>query len=294
MTAASCQILVTGSSGFVGMALVSKLAEKGYSVTGLDIQDGIDITDWDQIKETRNFQTIIHLAARTSAPRSLDNPEEFFRNNIDGTLNILELSRMRGAKFIFAGSYVYGVPRYLPVDEKHPVSPHNPYAQSKLVSEELCRRYHRDFGLPVVILRFFNLYGLGQRGDFLVPRILDGLGRGEIRLRDPAPRRDFLCIDDALAAYLKALEYKGSGCEIFNIGYGRSVSVNEVAELAVRLSGRPVPISYDHRSRPDEIADTVADTRKAGRLLGWSARTSIDTGLREVLEAANLVVRSHH
>ena len=279
------KVLVTGSDGFLGKALTKRLTEQGYSVKGLDLKQGTDVADWDQVKKLRGFQTIIHLAAKTFIPSSFNQPRVFYRSNFLSTVNILELSRINKAKVIFASSYVYGYPNYVPIDENHPTAAHNPYSESKLLAEKLCRGYHRDFGLQMIILRAFNLYGLGQRKEFLIPHLLESMKKGKILLGEPEYKRDYVYLDDAVEAYMKAVEYEPEGLEIFNIGYGKSYSVRELVDLVKNCWGENVPVRYDENKRKGEVPDAVADIRKAKRILGWQPRIDIETGIRKLIQS---------
>ena len=124
---------------------------------------------------------------------------------------------------------VYGQPHYIPIDEEHPLQPTNPYARSKILGEELCRAYNTDFGVKCIILRPFNIYGVGQGKDFLIPSIIAQLRYGKIELKDPAPKRDFIYILYVIYAYIKAGEFSGD-FDVFNIGYGKSYSVKEITK----------------------------------------------------------------
>lgn len=279
------KVLVTGSSGFLGRALTKRLKEQGYSVKGLDIKEGTDIADWGRIKYLRGFQVIIHLAAKTFIPSSFKQPRIFYWNNLLSTVNILELSRINKAKFVFASSYVYGYPKYLPIDEKHPTAGHNPYSESKLLAEELCRGYQRDFGIQMIIMRAFNIYGPDQKKEFLIPHILGSLRRGRVFLGDPEYKRDYVYLDDAINAYVKAIEYEHEGLEIFNIGYGKSYSVRELVDLAKNYYGKDVLVQYDKDKRKGEIPDAVADNRKARNILDWQPRIDIETGIRKLIQS---------
>jgi UDP-glucose 4-epimerase len=279
------RILVTGSSGFVGRNLVEELKRHNVEVVTLtDLKaKRVDIRDWKKIKEIRNIDIVYHLAAITSVPFSFENPGETYEVNVLGTLNILELCRLCNVeKIVFASSYVYGQPEYMPIDEKHPLQPTNPYARSKILGEELCRAYNMDFGLKCIILRPFNIYGVGQNKNFLVPSIIAQLRYGKIELKDSAPKRDFIYISDVIDAYIKAGEFKGD-FEVFNIGYGESYSVNEITEKIVQLYGKDIKINYKNERRKNEIMDTVADVRKAKEKLSWEPSVNIDTGLKSML-----------
>jgi len=276
-------VLVTGSSGFIGSALTRRLAAERVPAVGLGL--GIDLAEWDQIKNLTGFNAVIHLAARTDLASAYQDPRGFLRNNFLAALHALELARLNHARFILASSYVYGIPQYLPIDEVHPTSGLNPYMASKLMAEDLCAGYQRDFGVPVVVLRIFNAIGPGQKGDFLFPKILRGLAEGRISLGDPRPRRDFVYIDDVVDACIAALAWSDSAFEAFNIGSGSSISVEQAVDMVVRLNGRVSAVEYETPSKPPETPDTVADIRKAARLLRWSPRVAMEDAIRRMLEA---------
>ena len=283
------RVLVTGSSGFVGKNLVEELKRQDAKVLTLTDHDGrrIDIRDQQRvngiINEIRNIDIIYHLAAITSVPFSFENPGETYEVNVIGTLNILELCRLCNTeKIVFASSYIYGQPQYMPIDEEHPLQPTNPYARSKILGEELCKAYNTDFGVKCIILRPFNIYGAGQNKNFLIPSIIAQLQYGKIELKDPAPKRDFIYISDIIEAYINAEEFKGN-FEVFNIGYGKSYSVKEITEKIVQLYGKDVKINYKNERRKNEIMDTVADIRKAKEKLSWEPSVNIDAGLKSML-----------
>jgi nucleoside-diphosphate-sugar epimerase len=272
-------VAVTGSSGFVGSHLVKKLSELNVRVIGLDIRDGVDLTDWTQIRDLPPFDTMIHLAAKIFVPAAYENPREFYYINIGSTINALEICRTHEAKMVFASSYVYGQPKYLPIDEAHPVSVFNPYCRSKVVGESLCEGYHRDFGIRVLMLRAFNLYGPGQDKRTVIPSIIDQAETGRILLKDPQPRRDFVYIDDMVDAYVKAIQYEATSFETFNIAGGTSYSIKQIAETIARRVGDNIKVEFTGERRKNEVMDTVADITKAKKLLAWQPKTGIEEGI---------------
>jgi UDP-glucose 4-epimerase len=283
------RVLVTGSSGFVGKNLVEELKRRGAEVLTLTYHDGrrIDIRDQQRVmgitNEIRNIDIVYHLAAITSVPFSFENPWETYEVNVLGTLNILELCRLCNAeKIVFASSYVYGQPQYMPIDEEHPLQPTNPYARSKILGEELCRAYNTDFGVKCIILRPFNIYGVGQSKNFLIPSIIAQLRYGKIELKDPEPKRDFIYISDVIDAYIKAEEFNGD-FDVFNIGYGKSYNVKEIVDKIIQLYGKDVKVKYSGERRKNEIMDTVADIKKAKEKLCWKPSVEIDNGLGNLL-----------
>ena len=271
--------VVTGSSGFVGKRLVRRLVDAGHEVVPLDIAEGVDLTRREHLAEIPAFDCAFHLAARTFVPDSFQNPFNFYFSNVVSTLNMLELCRKYKARFVYTSSYVYGAPQYLPVDENHPVVAHNPYAQTKLIGEELCRAYWRDFSISSCILRPFNIYGPDQKGDFLIPSIIQQAKQGRIILKDPRPRRDFVYVDDVVSAYLACMEQSGTETEVFNIGSGESIAVTEVAQTVAKQFPS-VEIVFTGEQRPNEVLDTVADITKARDLLNWKPNVFFEKGIQ--------------
>jgi UDP-glucose 4-epimerase len=284
-------ILITGGLGFIGSYLATELRREGANVITIDAQDedAIDIRDWNKVRDfgskLSELDTVYHLAALMFVPYAFENPKVVYEVNILGTLNILELCRLKNVnKLIFASSYVYGHPVYLPVDEEHPVNPTNPYARSKVIGEALCKAYHDDFGLNCVILRMFNVYGEGQHDKYLIPSVFKQIVTGRIELMDPEPRRDFLYISDAVEAYINAGEYNKSNFDVFNIGYGVSYSVDNIVKRTTETWGGEIKITYTHLRRKQEIMDVVADIRKAKAELGWNPKVSLEEGINRCAE----------
>jgi UDP-glucose 4-epimerase len=276
------RILVTGNSGFVGRNLIGELEKHNVQIITLTDHEGhrIDVRDWQKIKEIDDIDVVYHLAARTYVPFSFENPRETYEVNVLGTLNLLELCRLREVeKMVFVSSYVYGQPRYLPIDENHPVQPTNPYMKSKVLGEELCRAYNIDFGVKCIILRPFNIYGPSQNGDFLIPFITSQLQTGKIELKDSEPKRDYIYVSDLISALIEAGKFNGD-FEIFNMGYGKSYSVKEIVDRIVKLYGKDIKIKYKEERRKNEIMDVVADIGNARAKLGWEPRVSFEEGLK--------------
>lgn len=308
------RISITGENGFVGRHLVNALKELNSEVILPKDLNGKspDIRNQDlvrsSIEKLGDIDMIYHLAAKTSVNSSYENPIATYETNILGTLNILEICRRCDIdKMIYASSYVYGQPQYLPIDEKHCIDPSNPYARSKLIGEELCKSYHDDFGIKCVILRPFNIYGPGQRSDFLIPKIISSLSSGKVVLRDSEPKRDFVYIADMIDAYIKAGEYQGD-FDIFNIGCGQSYSVKEIINIIIKIyeskygsmfgsghgpehesergsgQGSKIRVVYKGERRRNEIMDCYANIEKAKSILGWRPFTAIDEGLGQLLD----------
>jgi len=279
------RILVTGHDGFIGSYLLPELEKDNEVLTLEEDQGFIDVRDWEKIREIDDVDLIYHLAAVTFVPYSFDHPRETYEVNVGGTLNLLELARLNDAKVVTMSSYVYGKPEYLPIPETHPLHPNNPYTYSKMVMEKLCQGYSTDFNLNCVILRPFNIYGLGQGENFLIPSIINQLHQGKIELQDPKPKRDFIYVTDVIRAMIKAGNYTPrDNLDIFNVGYGKSYSVEEIVDKIVELHGREVDVTYTGERRPNEVMDTVADIKHIHDKMGWEPLTSLDEGLSIILD----------
>lgn len=277
-------ILVTGAGGFIGQRLVSVLKDSGYEVYGLSSKDG-DIADPLTLTPFYGTQIefVFHLAGRTYVPDSWRDPASFQRVNVTGTLNILELCRSRKIPLTYVSAYLYGIPDKLPVEETDKVEPNNPYALSKFLAESLCRFYAASFDVPVTIIRPFNIYGIGQKAHFLIPEIIAQIKKGKsIKLKDLAPRRDYLYLDDLVEALVRTINSK-TGCRVYNIGYGSSLSVGEIVEIIQSVMGRALPIESENVPRINEISDVYADISKAKIELGWSPKYGFEEGIRETV-----------
>ena len=277
------RVLVTGSTGFIGRALARRLEAMGKNVVHAS-------RNWwtEAGRESPNQRVghIFHLAGRTGIVEAWDDPVGYLDTNALGTARVLELGRSHGCGLTFLSTYVYGIPKRLPISETDPVQPNNPYALSKHIAEQLCAFYCQFYGVPVVSLRLFNVYGPGQREDFLVPfvirQILDA-ARPEIEVMDLTPCRDYVYLSDVIDAVLLATR-AGPG-SVFNLGSGYAYSVEEIIQRASAAAGIYKPYRCRNVPRRGEIDKTVADTRALAQAVGWRPRVSIDSGLRQVVES---------
>lgn len=285
MTLNNLNIAVSGSSGFVGSRLVRRLLELGVKIIEIDHKKGLDIQKFAQINNIGTFDILVHLAAKTFVPESYENPREFYFTNIIGTLNALELCRLRKARMVFASSYIYGIPLYLPIDESHPVKGFNPYSGSKIAGEQLCERYHQDYGVNIDILRVFNIYGPQQNKKFLIPTIIEQAKKGKVVLKDPTPKRDFVYIDDVIEAYVKVIQHDSNLLNIFNIGSGKSYSVKEIVDEVLKNFTEHIQVVFTGEERSSEVPDTIANITKAQELLGWTPVFPMSDGIRNCIAA---------
>jgi nucleoside-diphosphate-sugar epimerase len=278
------KILVTGSDGFIGRAVLKRLLKEGMEVEGFDLVHG-DVTDpscFDNYA-AKGFFHVVHLAGKTFVPDSWKNPGDFYRINLMGTVNVLEFCRRTGAGLTYISSYLYGSPEYLPVDENHPVKSYNPYSHSKLLADNTCQFYERNFNLGVSVLRPFNAYGPGQPAHFIIPEIIQMVkdpSVEEVRVMDLRPKRDYVYIDDLVDAIFLSI---GGEPGIYNVGSGKSVSVEEIIKSVMRLSGISKPYKAKGAERQNEIFDLYAGIGKISQALGWEPKTSFEEGLKRCI-----------
>lgn len=282
-------ILVTGSTGFIGKHLTRYLAHNGYQFISLSSdQDVRDIQTFDQIVDAK-IDHVIHLAAKTYVPDSWNNPVSFMETNVLGTQQVLEFCRKNGASMTFFSSYVYGNPIALPIKEDHTVQTNNPYALTKSMAEQLCLFYHKQWNVKVVILRPFNIYGYGQDDQFLIPALIrQTLSEKEITVKDLTPKRDYIFIEDVLSAVKSTINYMDQvNGEVFNLGSGTSYSVEEIIEIVQRICNTNKEVVVEPGVRKNEIPVTVADFSKAARMLEWKPCWKIEEGIQKIIEQIN-------
>lgn len=278
-------LLVTGNKGFIGNELIKKLDNSKYNIFDSGIQDGINYCDLKSVLSLPKTDIIVHLAAKSFIPDSFKRPDEFYYNNFVSTLNILEKARLDNSKLIFFSTYVYGTPKYLPIDEIHPPNPLNPYTQSKLICENLIESYSRDFGLNSIIFRPFNIYGTGQKESFIIPTILGKLKNGLIELNDPRPKRDYIHINDVVDAIIAAFDFDVKGCEVFNLGSGVSTDLKTLIDIILKEFNSYAVVNYSNVYRQGEVLDTIANINKIKNVMDWSPRFDLSNGIRLMKDA---------
>ncbi|MFH0865662.1 MAG: NAD(P)-dependent oxidoreductase [Bacteroidota bacterium] len=278
-------IAVTGSSGFVGREIINALKKGNDTVLEIDLLTGIDITRVEDCHSIPRFDIMLHLAAKVFVPDSYKKPEEFYFTNFVGTLNMLELCRKNNARFIYVSSYVYGVPKYVPIDENHPLMAFNPYADTKIMCEELCRSYNKFFNIKTIIVRPTNIYGKGQNENFLLSSILKQAKTGVVNLEDSKPKRDYIYIDDVISAYEKIIYADHLNFEIINIGSGTSYSVKEITDIFNSFFSNKLIINFSELERPNEVQDTRSNIDKAKKILNWKPKFSLIEGIKQMCNA---------
>lgn len=320
------KILITGCAGYIGSIAADLFLKSGYQVVGIDnFQTGfrqpIEIlkqrysnnfsfyetdlkTNLSPIFEKEaNIQAVIHYAASCLVDESMRNPGKYFKNNVGGTVNLLETMDKFGIKNIIFSSTcaVYGEVKYFPIDEKHPLNPTTPYGASKKMAEEEIQWFEKLKGFRYMILRYFNVCGAtddGALGDSKKPSTLlvQNAVRGalgiekfyltcpEVATPDKTPIRDYIDVVDLNEAHLKALEHLTSTgkSEIINLGTGTGNSVLEIVKEVKKLTGKEIPMEKANTRLGDD-AKKIADIKKAKEVLGWEPRRTIADSVKSLL-----------
>lgn len=289
-------ILVTGARGFIGSALTNKLVNRGYEICAVNSENG-GVTNPEVFAGLlrQDMSHVFHLAAKIFVPKSWEFPDLFFMTNVAGTQNVLEFCRKKGVALTYVSSYLYGRPEQLPIKENSTLRPNNPYAQSKYMAEQLCSFYAREFGLQVTILRPFNVYGIGQDKNFLIPSIVHQTFYEEaIHVKTLSPKRDYIYLDDIVEALICAMNFTNNTGSIFNIGSGLSVSVQEVVDIIQEVAETNKPVVSEETTRKGEIEDVIADISKASSELNWHPRFSLHDGIRQIVSYEKTRIRSEN
>jgi nucleoside-diphosphate-sugar epimerase len=301
--------LVTGGAGFIGSNTVEELVRRGHSVVVLDdlssgkeenlaeIRNKItfmkgSITDLEVVrKAVHEAEYVLHLAARTSVPRSVKDPLETNRVNVDGTLNVLIAARDAKVKrFVFAASSsAYGETPTLPKVETMRPEPISPYGVTKYVGELYAQTFGRCYGLENVCLRYFNIFGLRQDPGSPYSGVLAKFATAFLDETSPVvygdgeQSRDFTYVDNAVQANLLACEAPNVSGKVFNIGLGSRFTLNQTLQLLRQFSGKNLEAKYEP-PREGDIRDSQADITQARELLGYDPQIAYEEGLQRTFD----------
>jgi len=302
-------ILVTGGAGYIGSHTCKMLSQAGYLPITYDnlvyghrwavkwgpLEKG-NLSDKARLEEVfckYRPQAVLHFAAYAYVGESVKNPAKYYRNNIEGSLSLLDTMLQQNVdKIVFSSSCAtYGVPKFIPINEEHPQLPVNPYGYSKLVVERMLRDFFHAYELRSISLRYFNAAGADSQGEVgelhepethLIPLVLEtALGhRPSITIygddydtQDGTCIRDYIHVTDLAEAHILALQAleEETQCSVYNLGNGNGFSVKQVIDVAKQVTGREIPISVGSR-RSGDPAQLVGDASKIAQILGWQPR----------------------
>lgn len=319
-------ILVTGGAGYIGSHSVIALIEAGYDVVIFDslelghietvqtlqniktsgyVADFIkgdlkNISEIKQVFEKYKIDAVIHFAAYSQVAQSVKYPQNYYFNNVYGTLNLLNAMLENNVNQIVFSSTaaIYGEPIYVPIDENHPLHPINTYGKTKLMIENIMDDYDRAYGLKSVRLRYFNVSGAdtqNRAGEWhepethLIPNILKSTFSGgkpfqmfgtDYPTKDGTCVRDYINVEDLANAHVLALKYleQGGKTNYFNLGTTEGYTVKEVFEICRDITGKEIPVVIQPRREGDPVK-LVADNQKAGQELGWVPEKSLSDSI---------------
>lgn len=306
-------ILVTGGAGYIGSHAVMALQRAGYKVVVLDnlvyghqdlveklqveliVGDTNDRVLLDELFATKTIAAVMHFSAYAYVGESVTEPAKYYRNNVIGTLTLLEAMLAASVdKFVFSSSCAtYGVPHQIPLTEDHPQNPINPYGATKLMVERILQDFSPAYGLKSVCFRYFNAAGADPNGllgedhnpeTHLIPLVLQtALGQREsvsiygtdYPTADGTCIRDYIHVTDLADAHILGLEYliQGGDTTVFNLGNGNGFSVKQVIDTAKTVTGKGIKVENSDR-RPGDPPILVGSSEKARKILGWKPQYS--------------------
>ena len=235
---------LTGTNGFLAKYIKRRLENKFYETIDLDPIARNLLSRPKNIPDIyQNLSWIFHFGAKTNIEKSINDPFEIYFNNFKSTLSIVELAKLTNSKILFLSSYIYGKPKYFPIDEHHPVKPSNPYMASKWISEQVCSNLSAQLGIPLIIFRLFNVYGPSLNKGRLIPDLINNVINNQtLILNDPNPKRDYLYIKDFEDLIYNILKMKAFKKRVYNVGGGKAYSNLEVARKILSISKKRLKI----------------------------------------------------
>jgi dTDP-glucose 4,6-dehydratase len=301
------KILITGATGFVGSHLTELCVENGFDVIAFDrynpnynlgwlekskYRNDIkftfgDIRDYHSVLKTmKGCKIVFHLAALIGIPYSYLSPQAYLKTNVEGTFNILESSKHLDIEqtIITSTSEVYGSAKYIPIDEKHPISAQSPYSATKISADQLALSYYNSFQLPIKIIRPFNIYGPRQSSRAVIPSIIiQALNNNkEIKLGNVEPSRDFTYVTDTCNAFLDILKTKNFFGNTLNVGSNNEYTIEDIAKkILAKLNSRASIKKEIQRTRSSksEVVRLVCDNSKILKHTQWKPMIKIEKGL---------------
>jgi len=301
------KILVTGGAGFIGLNVVRQLLDAGHDIRVIDLPGQIERADIPSDVEVfvgsildsaevhralRGYDYVVHLAARLGVKRTEVERMSCLNVNINGTVNLLEAAVKENIKkIVFASSSeVYGNQSQIPITEENPVNPISVYAITKLVGEEYLRAYNQEYNLDYSIVRFFNVYGKGQVGQFVIQRFIEAVENNQspIIFGDGKQVRCFCHVDDAAKGLISMLFSKETDGRVINIGNDTEpISLLDLAGKIIQFSGKNVqskliPFSKSDRDLQREVFNRVPSIKKAEKKLNYRPSIPLDQGIAEL------------
>jgi len=305
------KILITGATGFVGSHLTELCVARGLEVVAFDrynpnynlgwlenskykndinFQFG-DIRDYDSVLKTmKNCEIVFHLAALIGIPYSYISPLAYLKTNVEGTYNVLESSKSLDIEqtIITSSSEVYGTAKYVPIDEKHPLTAQSPYSASKISADQLALSYWNSYQMPIKIIRPFNIYGPHQSSRAVIPSIIIQAlnSKKEIKLGNIGPSRDFTYVTDTCNAFLEILKIKKFFGNTINVGSNTEYTIEHIANKILKKINSQAIVKREKsrvRSKTSEVVKLICDNKQILKHTNWKPKIDLDKGLDKTI-----------
>ena len=284
------KILITGATGFIGTHLIPQLT-KNHKIVGISrnkikstknfTSSSLDITKSD-LRIKNEYSDIIHMAAYSDVAYCNLNPTKCYELNVKSTQKMLEIARKNDSSFVFlSSSHVYGDPNKQSISENSSCNPSTHYASSKRMSEILCETYAKTYGLDIQIARLFSVYGPKSPKSNLIFNIINQMiNNSKITLGNTYPKRDFIFVSDVIMGLIKILNSKKKGFQVYNLGSGKSTSVEDLVKNCFSISNKKLKIiSAKEKRRENEIMNIQANISKMKKEFNWKTEISLKKGL---------------
>ena len=306
------KVLVTGAAGFLGSHLTENLIESGSNVRALIHYDSNnnwgwlesskykkeiefvfgDIRDFDSVYSAmKDVDEVFHLAALIGIPYSYLSPLAYIKTNIEGTYNVVQSAKFLNTKniIITSTSETYGSAQYIPIDENHPKIGQSPYSATKIGADNLAISFYRSFGLPIKIVRPFNIYGPRQSARAIIPSIVVQIlnDMKEIKLGNIEATRDLTFVTDTVNGIIEISKEEKLNGESTNIGMNHEISIKDLVEKIAKIINRKIIIKTDEkRVRPEksEVNRLVCDNSKIKKYTNWQPKYNLEKGLKETID----------
>ena len=306
------KVLITGAAGFLGSHLTEKLIESGKKVRALMHYDSNnnwgwlenskykkeiefvvgDIRDFDSVYSAmKDVDEVFHLAALIGIPYSYLSPLAYIKTNIEGTYNVMQSAKLLDTKniIITSTSETYGSAQYIPIDEKHPKVGQSPYSATKIGADNLAISFYRSFGLPIKIVRPFNIYGPRQSARAIIPsigiQILNDMK--EIKLGNLEATRDLTFVTDTADGFIEISKESRLNGQTINIGMNQEISIKDLVEKISKITNKKIIIKTDaKRVRPEksEVNRLVCNNSKIKKYTNWQPKYNLEKGLKETID----------
>jgi len=278
----------SGTNGWLANHVIKSLESKSISIIDFD-KITRKLADRPREQEIDKLDWFFHFGSKTNIEKSFIDPFSTYKNNLISTLTAIEIAKISKAKLLYLSSYIYGDPKYQPIDENHIVKPNNPYMSSKWIAEQICTDICQQLNISLTVFRLFNIYGSGlKRGRLISDLLYNVLHNEDLVLNDPSPVRDYLYIEDFIDLILCMLNLDKSPAGIFNVGSGKSYTNIEVAKTFQSIINSLLEINILSKPRKNDISICTVDIKKLVNHFNWEPKYNLDEGIQHIFKLVSI------